>query len=284
VALAFQYFRESGTDICVIETGLGGRLDSTNVVAPELSVITSIAFDHMQFLGDTLAKIAGEKAGIIKKGVPVVVGEAAIEVREVIEKRAVEAGSFAVFAQDFELPDYASDLHGPYQFRNRQCVLHAIRLLQERGIKIDEEAIQSGLQHVCRNTGLRGRWQWVQDKPAVLMDVAHNEAGIRVVMEEVARMDFRELHIVWGMMAEKDIGSILILLPKNARYYFCSPALPRALATGKLVEEAGKAGLVGNSYESVSKAYEAALGQAGENDMVLVTGSTFVVAEVLPDE
>lgn len=279
VALAFWYFRESGTGLAVIETGLGGRLDSTNVITPLLSIITNIGLDHTQFLGDSLEKIAMEKAGIIKSGVPVVIGQDTMVTREIFVAKARSAGSTVVFAADRKLADVEGDLRGPYQSVNRQTVLHAIEELRKAGIAVSDGDVSRGMAGVRKNTGLRGRWEWL--KSNVLADVAHNAGGIEVLMSGVAGMKFDSLHIVLGMSSDKPLESMLELMPRNATYYFCRADIPRSLDQEELKSRALQSGLSGKSYSSVKEAYRSALEKAGDSDLVVVTGSVFVVAEVL---
>ena len=281
VALAFQWFREQQVDIAVIETGLGGRLDSTNVVMPEVSIITNIAWDHADLLGDTLEKIAWEKAGIIKHNVPVVIGEATGSIAEVFREKAKEMNAPIHFTdQQAPLP-YTLDLAGPHQERNARAVVAAVGILQERGWSITEEHIARGLANVRKNTGFAGRWQTIGEDPLTIVDVGHNEDGLRIVKEMLARTPHEDLHIVLGTVSDKDLTRMLAQLPKNAIYYFCKANIPRGLEAEKLAHLAENAGLHGTVHKNVASALAAARSNAGQKDLVLVSGSIFTVAEVL---
>jgi len=312
VALAFQHFAKHNVDIAVIETGLGGRLDSTNVIIPELSLITNISFDHMDLLGETLGKIAIEKAGIIKPGVPVIIGERQDETASVFISKASREKSSLYFADDHvawstvghhseggkllldlrgtvtwsqEKPislSLTSELPGRYQQKNLKGVIAAIFRLRENDWKISDTAVENGIRNVMKNTGLHGRWETLSHHPIVICDTGHNEAGIAEVLMQLKQMPHRKLHIVWGMVADKDISTILNMLPKNAVYYFCKADIPRALNENELLVQAEKAGLTGATFKSAKKALNAAKKTADPlNDLVFVGGSTFVVAEVV---
>lgn len=282
VAMAFDYFKLTECEICIIETGLGGRLDSTNVITPILSVITNIGYDHMDLLGDTLEKIAGEKAGIIKPKVPALIGEKQDEIARVFINKAQEVKAHLHFAADFKInPDeYESDLRGIYQQKNKTTVLAACQMLRDQ-FDLKYEIIRTALQTVCQTTGLQGRWQKIQDHPTVICDTGHNKDGIALVMQQLKAQDHQKLHIVWGMVREKDTSGIWPLLIKNARYYFTQPSIPRAKPVDDLFTEASAAGLEGSTFDTVSDAYQAALQEAKENDLIFVGGSTFVVADLL---
>lgn len=281
VAFALWWFREQQVDIAVIETGMGGRLDSTNVVTPEVSVITNIGWDHMQFLGGTLEAIAGEKAGIIKAGVPVVVGEAEGPVADVFQHKARQAGApLELVDQHAPLP-HPSALAGPHQERNARTALAALKVLQRRGWKVPEEAIARGFARVVGNTGLRGRWELIGQAPRTVADVAHNVDGIRVVRTMLAGERYQRLHIVLGMVNDKDLGKVLDELPTEAIYHFCKADIPRGLDAGLLQAQAARHGLMGEVHPSVQAALQAARAAAGPDDLVLVTGSVFVVAEAI---
>lgn len=282
VALAFQYFAGEKVDVAVIETGMGGRLDSTNVIRPLLSVITNIGYDHVKFLGNSLEQIATEKAGIIKEGIPVVVGSYNSETRKVFEEKAKTLKAPIVFAQDEKMKLYESDLKGPYQKENQLTLLHCIKVLKSLSFHVNEENIRSGLSRVVNNTGLRGRWEWIGRNPGILLDTAHNADGISVVFREILSLDFKKLHVVLGMVSDKDVSMVLKLLPAHAVYYFCRPDIPRGLDENELRNEAMKFGLSGDSFASVSMALEKAKKVAGRDDLIYVGGSTFVVAEALP--
>ncbi|KJJ37771.1 bifunctional folylpolyglutamate synthase/dihydrofolate synthase [Aequorivita vladivostokensis] len=281
VGLAFEYFRSENVDIAIVEVGMGGRLDSTNIIAPEVSVITNIGLDHTQFLGDTLEKVAVEKAGIIKDRVPVIIGETSPETKRVFEEIALERNAPIVFAEMNDASTYSSDLKGSYQQKNIRTVISILRMLQKKGWNISEENIQKGLMNTVKNTGLMGRWQILGQAPKVICDTAHNREGLQIVLDQLASEDFQNLHIILGVVNDKDLASILPLFPKDAIYYFCRPNIPRGLDASLLLSRARGFGLIGQEYISVSKAYEAALKAALPQDLVFVGGSTFVVAEVL---
>lgn len=281
VGLAFDYFRKEKVDIAIIEVGMGGRLDSTNIITPEVSVITNIGLDHTQFLGNTLEKVAIEKAGIIKESVPVVIGEPLPETKIVFERIASEREALIKFAEAFDASGYTSDLKGIYQLKNLRTVLATLRILQENGWNISEENIKNGLMNTVKNTGLLGRWQVLNTKPKVVCDTGHNTEGLRLVMDQLSTEEYKTLHIVLGVVSDKDLASILPLLPTDAIYYFCKPNIPRGLDASLLFSQARGFGLVGEEYISVKKAYDAAVNNASADDFVFVGGSTFVVAEVL---
>ncbi|QAA83210.1 bifunctional folylpolyglutamate synthase/dihydrofolate synthase [Aequorivita sp. H23M31] len=281
VGLAFEYFKEEKVDIAILETGMGGRLDSTNIVIPEVSVITNIGLDHTQFLGKTLDLIAAEKSGIIKTGIPVIIGETLPETKSVFERMASERNAPLVFTEDLNIPNYTSDLKGIYQEKNIRTVLSTLIELQKKGWKISEENIRAGLLNTVKNTGLKGRWQVLNNKPKVICDTAHNEDGLQMVMKQLRNENYDRLHIVLGVVNDKDLNSILPLFPKDAIYYFCRPRVPRGFDASLLRVRALEFGLMGEEYISVSKAYEAALADAADQDVVYIGGSTFVVAEVV---
>jgi len=304
VAMAFEYFTIEKVDIAIIEVGLGGRLDSTNIIQPELSIITNIGFDHMNLLGNTLPAIAFEKAGIIKKDTPVVIGEHHPETAPVFEQRANEDNAPLTFADqqrfisdwDYqrhhltagvstsptanEKEFYTLDLAGIYQTRNLLTVLEAVHRLRARGWKLEQPAVHKGLLHVKKLTGLHGRWELVNEHPDVILDVAHNVDGMRQLARQIELSDHEELHIVLGMVGDKDIDQALSLLPKTAYYYFTRAAIPRALPEDRLAEQARSKGLEGKTYPSVTEALNAAKAQARARDLILVCGSVFVVGEV----
>lgn len=281
VGMAFQYFAESKVDIAVVEVGLGGRLDSTNIIIPEISVITNIGLDHTRFLGNTLAEIASEKAGVIKEGVPVVIGRNAEETSKVFVEAAKASQSPLHFAEDCNRTLYSSDLKGSYQKENIKTVLQTIDLIKSNGWNISEDNIKKGLQNVVKNTHLLGRWQILQEKPKVICDTAHNEDGLKIVMKQLIEEKYDHLHIVLGVVNDKDLDAILPLFPAQALYYFSQPDILRGLDEKKLKKEALKFNLIGEEYSSVTEAYKAALQQATEKDVVYVGGSTFVVAEII---
>lgn len=280
VGLAFKYFEDEVVDVAVIETGMGGRLDSTNVITPLMSVITNIGLDHTQFLGSTLEAIASEKAGIIKPGIPVVIGEYTHETKPVFIRKAEECSAPIYFASESIYGEYQSDLTGDYQQQNRKTVLKTIELLQNHFF-ISEDNIREGLSHVMANTGFMGRWQKIHSKPDAYCDTAHNSHGLKIVLNQIAKQEFETLRIVFGVVNDKDLTDILPLMPKKALYYFCRPNIPRGLDAVSLKEISTGYGLGGEVYNSVAVAYSAALNDSSENDFIYVGGSTFVVAEIL---
>lgn len=304
VAMAFDYFAKEKVDIAVIEVGLGGRLDSTNIINPELCVITNIGMDHMNLLGDTLVEIAGEKAGIIKPNVPVVISEKQPEIEHVFLEKAKQGHSPILFAEDYyevhqvekrqtgmditvenkqdqECHTWHLDLAGSYQKKNILGVLTTIDQLNLMGYGLIEENIQKGLANVQESTGLRGRWQTLSTDPWIICDTGHNEDGIKAVVRNLSTLNFNDLHFVIGAMKDKDLSHILPLLPKQATYYFGAPNMPRAMKAADLAEMAHSFGLKGEDYPSIDAAYEAARNSYQENDLIFIGGSTFVVAEVL---
>lgn len=281
VALAFDWFRAERTEICVIETGLGGRLDSTNVVTPEVSVITNIGWDHADLLGGSLEAIATEKAGIIKPGIPVVIGEATGAIREVFQHKAEREGAPLYLVDQARELGHRLDLAGAHQERNARTVLQALDKLIERGWKINPTHIAQGLANTCRNTGFAGRWQTIAKAPLTIADVGHNADGIAVVNDMLSRTPHEQLHIVFGAVNDKDLSGMFTRLPRSATYYFCKADIPRGLPTDRLKAEAQVFGLVGEAFPSVQAALKAAQKEARANDLVLVTGSVFVVAEAI---
>jgi len=281
VGMAFDCFAKHKVDIAVVEVGLGGRLDSTNIITPVVSVITNIGYDHTQFLGETLPEIAFEKAGIIKNKIPVVIGEYQQEVFSVFEKIASEKSSPLFLASKIDNNVYTSDLKGSYQIHNIKTVLQTIEVLKTKGFVISEKNSRNGLQKVVKNTGLLGRWQILNKQPKVICDTAHNAEGLCYVLKQLQEEEFDQLHIVLGVVNDKDLNSILPLFPKNATYYFCRPNIPRGLNEVEFKEQCAKFNLMGVAYSSVALAYKAALNNAQKNDLIYVGGSTFVVAEVV---
>lgn len=281
VAMAFWYFAKEQVDIAVIETGLGGRLDSTNVITPELSVITNIGFDHVNLLGNTIEKIACEKGGIIKEDIPIVLGEMNFKAKMVLEKMADEKKAPLVLASDDidNLP--LSDLSGDYQKENRATAYKALQTLKNVGWKIDYDNVLKGFANVKTNTKLRGRWQRLGTNPLIIADCAHNVEGLKVVMDQVENEEYQKLHFVLGMVNDKDLDKVLDILPRHASYYFCKADIPRGLAAKELQTEARTKELRGECYSSVSKAFEAARIYASPNDFIYVGGSVFTVAEIL---
>ena len=280
VGMAFSYFAEEKVDIAVIEVGLGGRFDSTNIIIPEVSLITNISKDHTDILGDTLPKIAFEKAGIIKQNVPVVISEYQEETAPVFTARAKEMKAPIIFANHIET-SLTTDLQGAYQEKNIKGVIAVIELLIHQGWDITSENIAQGLLHVVRNTNLKGRWQTLGSYPTIVCDTGHNVGGLTYVMEQLKKQTYTHLHIVVGFVKEKDVNSVLELFPKEATYYFCSPAIARGLNVNTLKEIATAKGLQGETYSSVAEALNVAKAQALPTDFIFVGGSTFVVAEVV---
>ena len=278
VGLAFAYFAEQNVDIAIIEVGLGGRLDSTNIIHPEVAVITNIGYDHMQFLGDTLPEIAAEKAGIIKQNTPIIIGEKQDAVVDVFEQKATQMNAEIYFASDKQY-DYESDLLGSYQEKNMSTAIHAVKAL--KGYVISESHIINGLKNVVQNTNFKGRWQILQYKPLVICDTAHNKEGLSYVMNQLASLSFNKLHMVLGVVNDKKLDDILTLFPIKATYYFCKPNIPRGLHEVDLQSTAENFHLVGDTYGSVHEAYLKAISDAEIDDVVFVGGSTFVVAEVV---
>jgi len=281
VGLAFDYFASEKVDIAIIEVGLGGRLDATNIITPLVSVITNIGLDHTQFLGNTLEAIAGEKAGIIKPNVPVVIGEYIDETKPVFLAKAEENNAPISFASDLIDQIYLSDLIGDYQFHNKKTVQQTISILNnETDFKISIEQLKEGLLNVVKNTGLQGRWQQLGENPKIICDTAHNKHGLTVVMNQLKNEKFENLHIVLGVVNDKDLDSILPLFPKEAQYYLCSPNSSRGLPAETLKNAAANFGLKGEKYDSVAIAFAEAKKNASENDFIYAGGSTFVVAEL----
>ncbi|HTR29809.1 MAG TPA: folylpolyglutamate synthase/dihydrofolate synthase family protein [Puia sp.] len=304
VAMAFDHFARQHVDIAIVEVGLGGRLDSTNIITPELSVITNISYDHMNLLGDTLAAIAGEKAGIIKPQIPVVIGEHDSETATVFLDKAARENAPLTFADqhryvtdwkygrhtlDVEIATspvadivewYTLDLAGIYQTRNLLTVLEAVHVLRSRGWQLEPPVVHRALQEVKRLTGLHGRWEIIHERPDIVLDVAHNEGGVRQLLQQIEVTDHEELHVVLGMVKDKAIDRVLALLPRRAIYYFTRAQIPRALPEDELASKAAAAGLNGHAYPTVPEALEAAKTRARPKDMIVVCGSVFVVAEV----
>ena len=278
VGLAFDYFASQKVDIAIVEVGLGGRLDSTNIISPEVSVITNIGYDHTQFLGDTLPEIAFEKAGIIKKNTPIVIGEKQKEVADVFFKKALEMNAMISFASDKKY-DVETDLLGAYQKKNGTTAIHAIKAL--KGFTVPDNQLHKGLLNVVKNTNLKGRWQILQVAPRVICDTAHNKEGLYYVMHQLASLPVKNLHIVLGVVTDKKLEEILPLFPEDASYYFCKPNIPRGLDEYELQSKANHFGLLGSTYNSVNEAYLAAISNAEKEDVVFVGGSTFVVGEVV---
>lgn len=283
-ALAFRYFADEQVDVAVVEVGLGGRLDCTNIIRPDLCVITNISLDHVQFLGDTLAKIAAEKAGIIKPGVPVVIGETTPETRPVFQQKAEEAGAPIYWAEENDREDYPGvepELKGFCQQRNTRTILTALPLLQEAGYRIEPVHVREGFARVCELTGLMGRWQQLQERPALVCDTGHNVGGMAYIAEQLRAQPCRRLHIVIGMVNDKDIRGVLALLPREADYYFTQASVRRALPAGEVQRQAAAFGLTGEAYADVPSAVRAAQKKSLPEDFIFVGGSSFVVADLL---
>ncbi len=301
--MAFEYFALQQVDIAIIEVGLGGRLDSTNIILPELSVITNISFHHMNMLGDTLDKIAFEKAGIIKKNTAVVVGEKNAATARVFVDKAIMENAELHFADEKrfvadwkfdkhelvaevtsihnnEKSYFRLDLNGIYQMKNLITVLEAVDILKQRNFNLAETDIKKGLQHVRKNTGFHGRWELVHEHPKIIFDVGHNEDGILQIVRQIEITDHEELHIVLGMVKDKETAKILACLPEHANYYFTKAQIPRALPEAELSRKAAEAGLQGNDFPHVQEALQAAIIRAGRKDLIIVCGSVFVVGEV----
>ncbi len=311
VGMAFEYFAQEKVDIAIIETGLGGRLDSTNIINPELSIITNIGLDHMALLGNSLSEIASEKAGIIKNNVPVVINETIPESKNIFVEKAKLMGAPIYFAEEFltlksfqnnwatslfefeqplihllDAPVFQKnftiecDLPGQYQYKNLKGVLVAVQLLTSMGWKIKTNKVLAALIKIKQNTGLMGRWECIQDSPRIVLDVAHNEHGIRALLEQLQHLHYTKLHIVTGMVKDKDIDAVLKLLPTNATYYFTQSHIPRALPAIELAEKGNALHLNGDYFENVNIALAAAKKNAAQQDLILVIGSVFLVAEV----
>ena len=311
VGMAFEYFAQENVDIAIIETGLGGRLDSTNVINPILSIITNIGMDHMALLGNTLPEIASEKAGIIKAATPIVISEVIPETKNIFEQKASSLDAPIYFAQDFiqfksfqnnwqtslfefnqplihllDAPLFPKsftvecDLPGKYQYKNLKGVLVAMQILTTMGWQLSASKILKGLLHVGKNTGLMGRWECIQTNPRIILDVAHNEHGIKALLEQLESIHYAQLHIVTGMVKDKDVNAVLNLLPKKAKYYFTQSHIPRALPVSELASKGNTFNLSGSQFENVNIALQAANENATSNDLILVIGSVFLVAEV----
>ena len=298
-AMAFNYFAEQEVDVAIIEVGLGGRLDCTNIITPELSVITNISLDHTQFLGNTHAAIASEKAGIIKHGIPVVIGETTPETRAVFTERADEVGASITFAEEEQLLksavpvaggyEYQTDifgtiygeLAGSYQTKNCNTLLSALRQLQEKGFAITPDAVRKGFTNVCSLTGFMGRWQKIAESPRTVCDAGHNIGGIKYITEQLAKEECDTLRIVFGMVSDKDITAVLAMMPRNAVYYFTQASIKRAMPAAELQERASEFGLKGSCHPTVGEALQNARRDSGENDFIFVGGSCFIVADLL---
>jgi len=311
VGMAFEYFADEHVDIAIIETGLGGRLDSTNIINPILSIITNIGMDHMALLGNTLPEIASEKAGIIKAATPIVISEVIPETKNIFDQKANSLNAPIYYAEDFiqfkffqnnwqtsffefnqpfihllDAPLFPKsftvecDLPGKYQYKNLKGVLVAMQILATMGWKLSTKKLLKGLLNVKKNTGLMGRWECIQINPRIILDVAHNEHGIKALIEQLESLHFTQLHIVTGMVKDKDVNAVLNLLPKQAKYYFTQSHIPRALAVSELASKGNTFDLIGSQFENVNIALQSANKNATPNDLILVIGSVFLVAEV----
>lgn len=301
-ALAFKYFADNQVDVAIIEVGLGGRLDCTNIIQPDLSIITNISHDHTQFLGNTLTQIATEKAGIIKHGTPVIIGEQTEKTRQIFINKATEMGASLCFADESDelisvkridkgflykskqFGEIIGELGGLYQTKNTATILEAIKQLQKNGYKINTQNIQNGFADVCRLTGLMGRWQTLNKEPLIICDTGHNIGGISYIVQQLMNHRYQKLHFVIGMVNDKDIDGILSLLPQEATYYFTKAFVRRALPEQELQKKAANHKLIGNHYPTVSIAMKSALCNATEKDLIFVGGSSFIVADLLKEK
>lgn len=281
VGMAFAYFADEQVDIAIIEVGLGGRLDSTNIITPEVAVITNIGLDHMQYLGDTHVAIAAEKGGVIKEGIPVVIGEYHSETEEVFDTLSRKRNAPLFKAYSYDAIPMKSDLKGTYQQHNIRTVQVTIAQLQQKGYGVGIQHIAKGLLNVVKNTGLQGRWQLVGEYPTIICDTGHNKEGLSYVLPQIETMEYHHLHIVLGVVSDKDLDGILPLFPTHATYYFCTPDVPRGMPVAVLEQAASRYDLEGATYKSVSEALDAAKEKATARDFIFIGGSTFVVAEIL---
>ena len=299
-AMAFKFFADEKVDVAVIEVGLGGRLDCTNIITPDVSIITNISFDHVQFLGDTLAKIASEKAGIIKPNIPVVIGETTPETKPVFISKAEEQNAPIIFAEeqdevmgecllakggfDYQTKTFGlitAELGGLCQIKNTRTIIEALKQLIGKDYRITRQNVADGFASVCKNTGLMGRWQKLSDKPKVICDTGHNVGGIQYIVKQLELQEYDNLRIVMGMVNDKDISTVLSMMPKHAVYYFTQASVKRAMPCRDFMAKAAGYGLEGDAYPTVRQAYEAALHDASQNDLVFVGGSSFIVADLL---
>lgn len=301
-ALAFNYFALQNVDVAIIEVGLGGRLDCTNIITPDACIITNISPDHTQFLGHTLTEIAHEKAGIIKPNVPVIIGETTPETRKVFQGKADEVGAPIIYAEElrvinsiepladgfsYDTIDFGTitgELGGSYQKKNSNTILAALRQLKSIGYKIDKEAVAKGFSGVTALTGLMGRWQKIGENPKTVCDAGHNIGGISYIVEQLKQQKYNTLHIVFGMVNDKDINNVLSIMPRDARYYFTQASVKRALPSEELMSIAAKYNLKGDHYPTVAAALEAARNDASPDDFIYIGGSCFIVADLLADK
>ena len=299
-AMAFNYFSKEKVDVAVVEVGLGGRLDCTNIINPDLSIITNISFDHIQFLGNTLSKIASEKAGIIKPNTPVVIGEYTSETKPVFIEKAKSMDAPIYFAEETitildtktseigkriyqtnTYKDLEGELGGLCQLKNTATILTATQILREKDYNIEEQHIRQGFSQVCKLTGLMGRWQKIKDNPTIICDTGHNVGGINYIVEQLSNITYHKLHIIMGMVNDKDVQCVLSILPKEATYYFTKASVNRAINEITLKEIATKFGLSGNCYSNVKEALIAAQNSANDDDLIFIGGSSFIVADFL---
>ena len=281
VGMAFKYFSKEKVDVAIIEVGLGGRLDSTNIINPEISIITNIGMDHTEFLGDTLQKIATEKAGIIKRNVPVIIGERQTEVENIFISKANSLNSDIYFADEGIDQTIPCSLRGEYQQKNVKTALQSLKVLQSKGFYFSDNQITEGLIKIQKNTGLRGRWELISKTPKIICDTAHNRDGLILVLNQLQKESYETLHIVLGMVSDKSVESIIDLFPKKAIYYFCKPNISRGMDVEILADKFLKFGYIGAQYSSVNAAFNNAKKQCSIQDLIFVGGSTFVVAEVI---
>jgi len=281
VGMAFEYFKKNSVDIAIIETGMGGRLDSTNIISPELSVITNVSMDHVKFLGNTIEDIAIEKAGIIKSHIPVVIGEKQNDVSNVFINKAEEKKSKIFFAEDFNIKEYECELKGSYQKKNIKTAIVAIELLNDTEIKINEKNIIDGLNKIIQNTGIRGRWEIIGNKPLIICDVAHNIDALSIVINDIMSIKSNKIHFVLGFVNDKNLDSIVDIFPESSNYYFAKPNIERGLDELELQELFKNNNRIGESYSSIGQAFKSAIKQSNPNDVIYIGGSTFVVSEVI---
>ena len=281
VGMAFEYFKKNSVDIAIIETGMGGRLDSTNIISPELSVITNVSMDHVKFLGNTIEDIAIEKAGIIKSHIPVVIGEKQNDVSNVFINKAEEKKSKIFFAEDFNIKEYECELKGSYQKKNIKTAIVAIELLNDTEIKINEKNIIDCLNKIIQNTGIRGRWEIIGNKPLIICDVAHNIDALSIVINDIMSIKSNKIHFVLGFVNDKNLDSIVDIFPESSNYYFAKPNIERGLDELELQELFKNNNRIGESYSSIEQAFKSAIKQSDPNDVIYIGGSTFVVSEVI---
>ena len=281
VGLAFNYFNQNNVDIAIIEVGMGGRLDSTNIINPILSLITNISIDHTKFLGSNIFDIAKEKAGIIKKNTPVIIGETQPEIKKIFIDIADSKNSDIVFADEFNYNNFYCDLKGNYQSKNIKAVLKSIEILKERSLKINNNHIETGLKNVLKNTGLTGRWQILNKNPMIICDTAHNEAALREVISQIKSLDYLNLHLIIGFTNDKNLNKIAKLFPEDSKYYFVQPNIERAIKSKEVRDIFKSHNRFGDYFESIKETISYVKGISNKNDLIFIGGSTFVVAEAL---